>query len=71
VRWPGRKAGVRWNVREEHLSALTFFGPFFCQEKKGQRNETDRTAEVSRQPEKEASFARKPDFLLDLDFFTT
>jgi hypothetical protein len=24
VRWPGRKAGVGWNVREEHLSALSF-----------------------------------------------
>jgi hypothetical protein len=38
VRWPGRKAGVRKQVRLEHLSALTF-SSFFVK-KKGQNKRT-------------------------------
>jgi hypothetical protein len=40
---------------------------FSVKKKKDKGNETDPTAEVSRQPEKEASFTRKPDFLSDVD----
>jgi hypothetical protein len=34
VRWPGRKAGVRWVVRLEHLSALPFFVLFLAKKKR-------------------------------------
>src|SRR6478609_3717352 len=38
VRWPGKKAGVRWHVSEEHFFALTFFRSFLCQDKKEQED---------------------------------